>query len=186
MTNIKELKPAIRFLVIFLALYIGLNVVYGLWITSYGNNPDAATHMVTQHTSALLTVLGEETSTLPKLGTASISIVKGLRTVISVFEGCNSINVMIVFVAFVFAFGGKPKTMAWFIPAGLVLIYMLNLVRVLALFYVAEYWEQYFYYVHKYAFTAFIYVFVFALWWIWIERVSGISIRKNWKTSDHE
>lgn len=181
MPAIKELKPAIRFVGIFLGLYLGLNVIYGLWITSYGNAPDPATALVTRHTAAVLNVLGEETTIAQKLASPSISVLKGLRTVISVYEGCNGINVMIVFVAFIAAFGGKAKSMAWFIPAGLVLIYVLNLVRVMALYYVAEHWEQYFYYVHKYAFTAFIYVFVFALWWVWIEKVSGLSIRKVWK-----
>lgn len=184
MPDIKELKPAIRFIGIFLGLYLGLNVIYGIWITAYGTAPDPATTLVTRHTSAVLNVWGEETTISPKLATPSIAIMKGLRTVISVYEGCNGINVMIVFVAFIAAFGGKVKSMAWFIPAGFVLIYTMNLVRVMALYYVAEHWERYFYYVHKYAFTAFIYVVVVALWWIWVEKVSGVSIRKAWKSDN--
>jgi exosortase family protein XrtF len=183
MPDIKELKPAIRFLVIFLVLYIGLNVLYGLWITSYGNTPDPATRMVTQHTSWLLNAFGEETIIADTPHTASIAVRKELRTVMNVYEGCNSINVMIVFVAFIIAFGGKLRSMAWFVPAGLLMIYILNLIRVLGLFYVAEHWEEYFYYVHKYAFTAFIYVFVLALWWLWIEKIGGVSIREAWKTT---
>ncbi len=173
----KDLKPAIRFVTVFVVLYLALNILYGFWIRSYENYPDPATETVTRQTSAILNLLGEETTTLPTPGRASVSILTGMRSALSVFEGCNSINVMIVFVAFIFAFGGKVKSMAWFIPLGIVLIYAANLARVTGLYFIAEYWKEYFYYVHKYAFTAFIYLIVFILWWWWIEKISGLSLR---------
>jgi len=174
----KEFKPAIRFLLIFLALYVGLNTLYGLWISSNGNQADQATLLVTNQTSWLLNRFGEATHTRLKEGAPTVSILKDSRVALSVFEGCNSINVMIVFVAFLFAFMGSWKSMAWFLPLGLLIIYLANLARVVLLYYVAEYWRQYFYYVHKYAFTAIIYLIVFILWWWWIEKISGFSLKK--------
>jgi exosortase family protein XrtF len=173
----KDLKPAIRFVIVFVVLYLALNVLYGFWIRSYGNYPDPVTEIVTNQTSTILNLLGEETTTTPKPGTASVTILVGMRSALNVYEGCNGINVMIVFVAFIFAFGGKVKSMAWFIPLGIVLIYVANLGRVTGLYFIAEYWKEYFYYVHKYAFTAFIYVFVLILWWWWIEKISDLSLR---------
>jgi exosortase family protein XrtF len=173
----KDLKPAIRFVIVFVVLYLVLNVLYGFWIRSYDNYADPATQLVTYQTSAILNLLGETTTTIPTPGTASVSILVGMHSVLSVYEGCNSINVMIVFVSFISAFGGKVKRMAWFIPLGLVLIYAANLARVTGLFFIAEYWQEYFYYVHKYAFTAFIYLIVFILWWWWIEKISSLSLR---------
>ena len=174
---IKEFKPALRFLGIFVGLYLVLNLLYGWWIERY-DQADPATVVVTNQSSALLNVLGEDTYTKPKLNTRTISIYKGSRIVVNVFEGCNGINVAIVFISFMAAFGGDRKKIMWFIPLGLVLIHLANLLRVSGLFLVAEYFEQYFYYVHKYAFTASIYVMVFLLWWIWIEKINGISVRK--------
>lgn len=172
-----DLKPAIRFVAIFVVLYLVLNVVYGLWIRSYGNHPDPATKTVTHQSSAILNLLGEQTTTAPKPGTASVSILIGMRNALNVYEGCNGINVMIVFVAFIVAFGGAVRKMAWFIPMGLVLIHTFNLVRVVGLYYIAEYRHEYFYYTHKYAFTAFIYIFVLILWWWWIEKISDLSLK---------
>lgn len=180
----KELKPALRFLAVFVALYLVLNVLYGLWISSFEDCPDPATVIVTRQTSAIVNTLGEETTTFPKPGSASMSILKGMRSALNVYEGCNGINVMIVFVSFMFAFGGRLKSMAWFIPLGIVLIYATNLVRVTGLYFIAEYWKEYFYYVHKYAFTAFIYLIVLILWWLWIEKVSGLSIRNVLKSDN--
>lgn len=175
--NIKDFKPALRFLAVFVVLYLVLNVLYGLWVSSYGNYPDKATELVTRQTSAIINRLGGETTTFPKPGSASVSILVGARSALSVFEGCNGINVMIVFVAFMAAFGGNVKRMAWFIPLGLIIIHLANLARVTGLFFIAEHWKQYFYYTHKYAFTVFLYLIVLVLWWVWIEKISGLSIR---------
>lgn len=173
----KELRPALRFLGVFLGLYLGLNILYGIWISSYGTEPDPATWLVTKQSSAVLNLLGEETTIVANPGAPSVAIQIGLRSALSVYEGCNSLNVMIVFFAFTVAFGGSIKKLGWFILLGLFLIYLVNLVRVIGLFYVAEYWPGYFYYVHKYAFTGIIYLFVLGLWWWWIEKINGISLR---------
>ncbi len=174
----KELKPAFRFLAIFVGLYLSLNIVYGLWISSYDLMVDPATAVVTKQSAALLNFLGEEITTQPKTDTPAISILNSSGIAINVFEGCNGINVMIVFASFLFAFGGQPGKIVWFLPVGLALIYLANLGRVMTLYYVAEYWQEYFYYVHKYVLTAFLYLIVFVLWWWWIEKVSGISLKK--------
>ncbi|HEU5290304.1 MAG TPA: exosortase family protein XrtF [Cyclobacteriaceae bacterium] len=173
----RELIPAFRFLAIFVGLYFGLNLLYGLWIYSYGTQVDAATSAVTRQSSVLLNLFGEKTSIALKLSSPSISILNPSGVVVNVFEGCNGLNVMIVFVAFLFAFSEQKKKITWFLPLGLLIIYIANIGRVMALYYVAEYWKAYFYYVHKYVLTAFLYALVFVLWWFWIEKISGISLR---------
>jgi len=180
----KEFKTAFRFLAVFLGLYLGLNIVYGLWISSYSNKADQATIIVTNQTSWLLNRMGEATQTQINGAAPTVSIMKDSRVALSVFEGCNSINVMIVFVAFLVAYKGSWKNLAWFLPLGLVLIYLANLARVVLLYFVAEYWRQYFYYIHKYLFTAAIYLIVFILWWWWIEKVSGVSLKGMIKTRE--
>jgi exosortase family protein XrtF len=172
-----ELKPAFRFLAIFVGLYFGLNVLYGLWIYSYGSRVDPATTAVTRQTSMVVNLMGEQTSTAPELSSPSISILNPSGVAINVFEGCNGVNVMIVFVSFLFAFGGEKKKIIWFLALGLIIIYIANILRVVTLYYVAENWITYFYYMHKYVLTAFLYALVFLLWWIWIEKVSGISLK---------
>jgi len=174
----KEFIPAFRFLGVFLGLYVGLNLLYGFWISSYEGSADWATKIVTEQTSFMVNLFGEQTVTKPKIDSPTISILKESKTVVSVFEGCNGINVMIVFVSFLFAFKGSWKQLVWFLPVGIAIIYFSNIVRVAALYYVAEYWQRYFYYVHKYLFTATIYLIVFVLWWWWMEKVSGFSFKK--------
>jgi exosortase family protein XrtF len=179
----KELRPAFRFLAIFVGLYLCLNILYGLWISSCNPQVDPVTAIVTKRSSTLLNLLGEETNTQPKESSPSVSILNPSGVVINVFEGCNGINVMIVFVSFLFAFGGKRKKIIWFLPMGIIIIYLANLIRVMTLYYVAEYWAAYFYYLHKYVLTAFLYLLVFVLWWFWIEKVNNVSWKNVMKPS---
>jgi exosortase family protein XrtF len=182
MSLVSDFKPALVFLGKFLGIYILGNVMYGLFIASWHPAPDPATRVVTQQSSWCLNGIGEFTTVRDHAEKASIGIVRNDDVVISVFEGCNGLNVMIIFVAFVVAFGGPRKAMLWFIPLGLVIIHLVNLLRVGLLYATALHFESYFYYVHKYFFTAILYVIVFMLWAIWVLRINKVSLRTNAKS----
>ena len=164
----KEFKPAFRFLFIFLGLYLVGNILYGLTVKSYAPLADPMTRSVAVQTSMLLNVAGYTTNTSVNPIGPTVFLNKGTNRVLTIFEGCNGLNVEIVFVAFILAFSGSRKKMFWFIPTGLLIIHMANLARIALLFFVAENFSNYFYYVHKYFFTAAIYVIVCLLWWWWI------------------
>ena len=173
MSLIKEFRPALLFLARFLAVYIVGNVLYGLYVASFGNEPDAVTRVVTEQTSALLQATGEETVTGDRAGQPIVLLMSGtVGTVLNVYEGCNGLNVMIVFVAFLAAFGGPPKKMIWFIPAGILVIHVFNLLRIGLLYYVATQFGQYFYFFHKYLFTGILYAVVFGMWVVWVAMIA--------------
>jgi exosortase family protein XrtF len=175
----KSITPVLRFLAVLLITYVGMNALYGLWIASYGNRPDPLTDLVTRQSGYMLYVLGEHTTIRPKPGRPAIVIEKDSRPVISVFEGCNSINVMIVFLTFVLAMGGQQKKMIPFLVVGFLSIYTVNLLRIMGLYAVAVYRPTYFYYTHKYAFTGIIYLWVMVLWWWWMEKINKWPVRKT-------
>ncbi len=176
---LKEFQPAIRFLTVFLATYFVLNLIYGIWIESLGNKPDAVTRWTSAQSAALAQLFGYDASVLPNETEPKIGILNSERIVINVFEGCNGLNVMIVFVAFIVAFGGAPKKMGWFIPMGFMVVHITNLVRILLLYFLADQGSSFFYYFHKYFFTAAIYVAVFVLWWIWIVLNNGNGVKTS-------
>jgi exosortase family protein XrtF len=166
--NFKEFKPALYFVGKFLVVYLVMNTLYGLYITKFEGQADTITSIVTDHAAAALRVFGFEAET----GThdqPSIPIyLDGERTV-SVFEGCNSLNVIIVMLAFLVAYQGKGKHYLWFVPLSIVLIYIFNLIRIDALVLVNVHLPDYMYFTHKYLFTAFIYAVVFLLWFWWVK-----------------
>jgi exosortase family protein XrtF len=165
---LKEFKPSLLFLARFLGIYFVGNILYGLYVESYDNTPDGITYSVTVQVTAALNLLGCSVTASRNTQGPTVFIETTEKIILSVYEGCNGVNVMILFVAFIVAFGGPRKKMGWFASAGLLIVHLCNLLRIVMLFFVAEYYDRYFYYVHKYAFTAVIYIVVFILWVIWV------------------
>ena len=122
----------------------------------------------------LLNLAGKDVEVTLNIVAPTVLMKHAGQVVVSIYEGCNGMNVMIVFIAFMAAFGGSQKKMAWFLPSGLLIIHIANLFRIGLLYIVAQSYSRYFYYVHKYVFTAFIYLIVMALWYAWI-RLNGKS-----------
>jgi exosortase family protein XrtF len=173
MNTLSEFKPALMFLAKFLGIYLAGNILYGIWIESYGERPDTVTAWVAGQTVRCLQVAGVETYTKANPDGPTVFLVEKDNVVLSVFEGCNGVNVMIVFTAFLVAFGGPRRVMVWFLPLGLLIIHLSNLLRVSLLYYTAIHQPAYFYYFHKYFFTAVLYFVVFALWALWVVKFNA-------------
>ncbi|HEY8935030.1 MAG TPA: exosortase family protein XrtF [Cyclobacteriaceae bacterium] len=176
---LKEFKPSILFLSKFLGVYLAGNIVYGLWITSFDQRADSMTSVVTLQTSSVLNAFGEDTKAIDSDYGPTVWLKRGNKIILNVFEGCNGINVMIVFVAFIVAFGGKTKAILWFVPLGLITIHLFNIIRIALLYVVAQHYQSYFYYVHKYIFTGILYLIVFALWILGVMKVNDVRERSK-------
>lgn len=97
------------------------------------------------------------------------------KSILEVYEGCNGLNIMIIFVAFIVAFGPLNRSTLWFVPAGLMIIHVMNLLRIGLLFFVAKDLPDMMYFTHKYLFTASLYIVIFALWWFWVRKKTFLA-----------
>jgi exosortase family protein XrtF len=172
----KEFKPAIRFVLFFVGLYFAGNIVYGLYISSRHDRPDEITMEVARETSEVLNSIGFEVTPQVNPSGPTVYLKSKGRIVLNVYEGCNGVNVFIVFVSFLVAFGGRVKNYLWFIPSGIAVLHACNLLRIGLLYWVAIGHQRYFYYVHKYLFTGLIYLVVFGLWLIWVSKLNDKRI----------
>lgn len=166
-----EYRPALIFLVVFIGLYLVLNTVYGLFITSFLPGADSVTKVVTQQVAYVLSFFHEEISVMPDDTSRFIPILLSGTVIVNVFEGCNGINVMIVYLSFLIAFRGTWKNTLYVGFGGIVIIYIMNLLRVGLLFEVALNFPNQLYFFHKFLFTGFIYAVVFVIWYYWIRHV---------------
>ena len=174
---IKEFKPALLFLGKFLGIYLLGNIVYGLYINSYYPQSDPITYSISNQVSTIISATGTEVRTVPNPAKPTISIIEVSmkETIINIFEGCNGINVIIVFLAFLVAYQGTLKHTIIFALCGLLVIHIANLARIILLFQQAKNHSPYFYYIHKYLFTAILYFVVVVLWWFWVSKFNGIK-----------
>ena len=177
--SFQEFKPSIFFLLKFVGLYFILNIIYGWFVHGYYPVADPITAWVTHQTSFLLSATGWSTEVIEQTRKATASIIYNHRTIVAVYEGCNGINVMIIYLSFLIAFGQFSKKLYWFLIVGTLLIHISNLARIYLLFLVSVYLPDFLYFTHKYFFTAIIYIVVFALWFVWIR----INTRKKSETA---
>lgn len=168
--ELKPARPAVRFLLWFLGIYMVGNLLYGVYIQSMYPLPDLFTKMVSAQTSGILNLAGQTTSVVNNVSEPTVLLQQEGKTVLRIYEGCNGINVMVVFVAFVVAFGGKVREQIIFVTVGIIILCMANLLRIGMLYWVARNYQSYFYYVHKYVFTIALYFVVLLLWAFWVFR----------------
>ncbi|MTI19492.1 exosortase family protein XrtF, partial [Fulvivirga sp. RKSG066] len=137
MRIIKEFRTAFLFIGKFIGLYIVLNLIYGLYITHYHPQPDPVTEIVTIQTHQLLNFIGNETKAINNVSKPNVVIYNEQgQAILSVFEGCNGLNVIIVFLSFILAFAWSKKAI-WFVPLGVLIIHLSNLVRISLLYIVS-------------------------------------------------
>ncbi len=87
-------------------------------------------------------------------------------------SNCNAITLFSLFSVFIIAYPGKLKRKLWYIPMGIIVIHVLNILRVTALVIIAKFYPQFLNFNHTYTFTFLIYLVIFSLWIIWANKFS--------------
>ncbi|MEN3324909.1 exosortase family protein XrtF [Mariniflexile soesokkakense] len=171
-------KLVIKFMLTFLLVYIALSVIYKFYIQfSDGSKfyPDYMTHLVAKQSEALLNSFGYNTQVLPHPNEPSMKLIINNIYLARVIEGCNSISVIILFVSFIIAFASKFKTTFFYLLSGSVLIYSVNLLRIVLLTIGLYHYPNQKDVFHTVVFPAIIYGLVFLLWVFWVNRFSKLK-----------
>ncbi|QNR24816.1 exosortase family protein XrtF [Croceimicrobium hydrocarbonivorans] len=182
----KEFKPTILFLIKFISIYLVGSGLYGYYISNYDlqEKLDPITRWVTYQCAGTAGMFGYDSEVVQNDHLAREenaeqtydSLWLDRTYAISVEEGCNGINIMILFVAFVIGFGGKFLNTLLFIPAGLLFIHFANLGRLMLLSVLnVDFDGKGFHFFHKYGFTAVLYLAILILWYFWVMHWNGKS-----------
>ena len=177
----KNNKNIILFLVKFFVTYFLLTLIY----SAYLNKTQQAssifvcspiTKTVANQTQYVASALGYDIVTDQNEEELSMKLLYKGNYIAKVVEGCTSIGVIILFIAFIIAFSGKFKHMVLYILVGSILIYIVNLFRIIILTIALYKYPQYDDFLHKILFPLIIYGFTFILWIIWVNK---FAIFKN-------
>lgn len=81
---------------------------------------------------------------------------------------CLGIAPMFIYSGIILAFGNNVQAKLWFIPLGLMLIFMINVFRLLALILIQAHYNSYFDFAHDYLYVVVTYslIFVLVMWWM--------------------
>ncbi len=175
---IVKYKSVIKFILTFLVVYAVLSFSYKLYLDfSDGSKyyPDYFTNIVAIQTESLLHTLDYDAEISKHPDEPSMKLIINSKFVARVVEGCNSISIIILFISFMIAFAGKFKTTFFYILAGSVLIYIVNLFRIVILSIGLYHYPWRREELHTVIFPLIIYGMVFLLWMFWVNRFSNVK-----------
>lgn len=165
-------NKAFLFLAKFLLLFILWYVVYELWLHPQGGLDRLVINNSIFFTKYLLELLGYESFT----NSSETIRVIGIDGTHGIWIGdpCNGLSLFALFTGFILAYPGPVKHKLWYIPAGILAIHILNIIRVLSLTLIVYHAPEHLDFNHTYTFTIFVYGFIFLFWLIWVNRFSKL------------
>lgn len=85
-----------------------------------------------------------------------------------VSPGCTSLKQWMHWLFLMILFPGPLKHKLWYIPAGLIIIEWVNVIRVVGLTLSLIQWPDKFHFFHDYIFKTFFYFMIFIMWVFWV------------------
>lgn len=166
---LKDFKPVLGILLRFIIIYLVLLFAYQFFLNRFHQEGlDPFSRMIADQVCAVQNSIGFPTKLYNDVKGEQVWFYVKDQYVTRMVEGCNAVSVMILFVAFVFAFYKGSKTFL-FVSAGVILLYVMNLLRIMGLNIVVAYYNQYGKISHDFIFPAIIYGTVVILWLVWIK-----------------
>lgn len=96
---------------------------------------------------------------------------------VSIEAGCNGVEAAIVLIAAIVAFPSSWKHKLVGIVVGILAVQVVNLVRIISLFYLGQWSFQVFEFAHLYLWQALIMLDVLVVWLLWLRWVSSQEAR---------
>lgn len=173
MKLIDEHRPLLRFIGLFLGLFVLLQLLYSQYLMSYEHCDsmlDPFTHQLALQVQWMLQQFTPHASIQWTTRNSGYWIWVNGHAVARIIEGCNAARIMALFVAFVVAFAKGWRRTFLFAILGVLGIHIFNLFRISALALGIAAWPQSAHALHEYLFPMLLYGFVMALWVYWVRQ----------------
>jgi exosortase family protein XrtF len=167
-------NPISRFLISILGFYLGWYLIYNLWLHPAETIDLYVIDVTIAASKWLLELFGYDVFT----GVERVIGVDGTGG-LWVGDNCNGIALFSLFTGFILAYPGNWKKKLFFIPAGILLIEISNILRVVGLAILDTHSRAWTEFNHTYTFTILIYGLIFLLWMYWTNRISDKTLTKK-------
>ena len=169
---LKQIKHnrIILFLLLSAVLYTVWLLVYFLIIKTYTNCDFNLNYNIVYLAQQFFDLLNFNTDIVIESDHVVLYLDGGSNRGIWVGDECNGFKLFSIFSIFIVAFPGKVKSKLWYIPLGLILIHLANVIRIMALVLINNYYPKYLDFNHLYTFTIFVYSIIFLLWYFWAKK----------------
>lgn len=176
----KKYNKSLLFLIKFFVTYFVFFTIYSFYLNKNqqkidGFKVDPITEIVAYQTNYVLSFSNYFTKTTQHNEELSMKVFIDNVYVSRVIEGCNSVSIIILFIAFIVAFSGGIKATILFSIFGSFLIYIINVLRIAFLSFMLYKYPEQQVLLHNIVFPAIIYGFTFLLWVIWVKQFSNLK-----------
>jgi exosortase H (IPTLxxWG-CTERM-specific) len=158
-----------RFFVVFIVL---LAVLFVLELT-----PVVQAFVVVPWTNALAAISAGLVTLFDPGVVASGKVIRSTANgfAVAIEAGCNGVEATIVLCAAILAFPAPWRYKALGLAIGIAAVQILNVVRVISLFYIGQWNRDAFEWAHQYVWQALIMLDVLVVWLIWVRRIPRVE-----------
>jgi exosortase H (IPTLxxWG-CTERM-specific) len=157
-------RPDARFIILFLA-------ILGITFTVIALRP-VNDSVVVPYTAFVARVSGVVLRIFGESATVAGCLVSSPRFAVTIYNGCNGLITSLIFMAGVVAFPARPAAKLIGVAGGLLAIQIINMVRIVSLFYIGIYFPDLFNDAHIFFWQSVVILSGVALWVIWASRVA--------------
>jgi exosortase H (IPTLxxWG-CTERM-specific) len=157
-------RPDTRFIILFLA-------ILGTTFTIIALRPVNDT-VVIPYTAFIARVSGVALRLFGESATVTGCLVASPRFAVTIYNGCNGLITSLIFIAGVLAFPARPAAKLIGVAGGLLAIQIINMVRIVSLFYIGIYLPGLFNDAHVFVWQSLVILGGVALWLVWANRIA--------------
>jgi exosortase H (IPTLxxWG-CTERM-specific) len=162
-------RPESRFLVLFLAILgvsftvIALKPVNDAFVVPY-------TSLIAEVSGNVLRLIGEDI-------TIDGCLLRSPRFAVTIYNGCNGLITSLIFISGVLAFPARWSAKLIGVVGGLLAIQVINLIRIVSLFYIGIFLPQFFNQSHIFIWQSLVILAGVTLWIVWAHSFAAPSRR---------
>ncbi len=102
---------------------------------------------------------------------------------ITINTSCSGVKQILQFAVLMLLFPGPWKHKSWYIPLGILAVYITNVMRIVGLCIVMDNWPSQWHFAHNYPFRVIFYVVIFILWAIWNDHFNHPRLKAKVKSN---
>ncbi|MCR9249724.1 MAG: exosortase/archaeosortase family protein [bacterium] len=171
-----------KFLIRAVISFVIWTVVFNFFIVPHTKINSVLTESVVIGSAIGLKFLGYEIGSEIQQSESNTS--SGILTIsnepaILVADACNGLELFALYAGFIICFPGKFKYKAIFLPIGIAILFLVNILREIALALNYHFYKVSFDFNHHYTFAILVYLIVFLIWRYWLNNFSTLSSKVN-------
>ncbi len=168
-------SPSTRFFISLISLATIWFFVYGILLSPKRIIDRPLTNFFALSTAAAVNFFSPQSMPLTSWvespeGNRAANLMQGGKKVFGIWDACNGIDLMFIYTAVIVLLPNNVKRKLLFISAGNLLLILLNIIRMISLFFIFKYYKSFFEISHHYLFTILMYSVIFILWILFIRK----------------